>query len=744
MASLAGPGREALLISCDLMKRLLVCFLLTLPLCAADKKPVTLDDLGGGMRNAGGGPRPVSPVWAPDDKRFAYIDDGKLMLFDIPSKAKRELVAMKQIEEMAAAVPEPETSDWTNRRVSERPIQWFSSGDKLLVSSGGDVFVVHLDPADAGKAKVDQLTNTPVQEYDPKLSPDNKYVSFRRIHDLYVLEIATKKVTRLTINGTDTLLNAELDWVYPEELELGTAHWWSPDSKHIAYLQLDTSEEPVFPQVFLLKSRGLLEPERYPKSGDPNAEARVGVVSVEGGDTKWMDLGETRDYLIARVTWLPDSSAVTAMRLNRIQNNLDLLRADISSGESSVLLHERDPYWINVEDEPHFLANGKEFIWESERGEGGFRHFYLYGMDGKLKHPITKGDWAVERLLTVDEDSGHIYYMSSEDSPLESHLYEVDLSGKHRKRMTSGSGVHGVSISPHGAYFTDSFSNLTTPPSQTLRDASGAGVMEWSPANRSAIDKYALSESEIVQVPAGDGQIMYGRLLKPVPFDPTKKYPVIVQVYGGPHAQTVRNQWHGVGMDQVFASAGYVVWSLDNRGSWGRGHKWESVVFRDLGKHELEDQKTGIEYLKKQGFVDPARIGITGWSYGGYMTTYSMVNAPEVFKAGCAGAPVTSWRNYDSIYTERYMGLPSVNKDNYDSSSPQTHAAQLQGKLLILHNVEDDNVHFQNTLQMAEALEKANKQFRMVVYPQKSHGVFGPYSKSLNSTMLAFFEENLK
>jgi dipeptidyl-peptidase-4 len=334
--------------------------------------------------------------------------------------------------------------------------------------------------------------------------------------------------------------------------------------------------------------------------------------------------------------------------------------------------------------------------------------------------------------------------MSNEGSPLESHLYQVDLNGRHRARLTEGSGTHGVSVSPHGAYFTDSFSNLTTPPSQALRDREGGEVLEWLPADHSSQEKYALSAPEIVEVPAADGQTMYGRLLKPVPFDPEKKYPVIVQVYGGPHAQVVHNQWHGLGLDQVFASAGFVVWELDNRGSYGRGHKWESVIFRDMGQHELEDQKTGIEYLKKLSYVDPARIGITGWSYGGYMTLYSLVNAPDLFKAGIAGAPVTSWRNYDSIYTERYMGLPEVNRDNYDSSSPQTHASQLKAKLLVIQNIEDDNVHFQNSIQMADALERANKQFRMVVYPQKSHGVFGQYGKSLNSTMLAFFEENLK
>lgn len=723
------------------MRRLLFALAVFSPILPAQKKPVTIDDVLNRFKpNA---PRPVDPVWSPDDQRFVYIEGGKLILFDIASKAKRELIAMKQLNDSAAPVPEPEVFDWTNRRVSESPIQWFSSGDRLLVEEDGDLFLVSLTPAAPLKAPVEQLTKTDVPEADPKLSPDGKSVSFRRAHDLYCMDIATKKVTRLTSNGSDTLLNAQLDWVYPEELDLGTAHWWSPDSRHIAFLQLDTHSEPLFPQVSLLKSRGLLEPERYPKAGEPNAEARVAIVDVDSGRTRFLDLGETRDALIARVTWLPDSSAVAVMRLNRIQNNLDLIRAGLD-GSTDTLIHETDPYWINVVDEPYFLKNGKEFLWESERGEGGFRHLYLYGMDGKLKRQITKGNWVVERCMAVDEASGRIFYMSTEESPTGSRLYAVDLNGKHRTLLSPAPGVHAVSISPHGAYFTDAFSNLDSPPSQAIRRADGSELMTWMQADMTIANTYMLSKPEIVEVKSTNGDTMYGKLFKPVPFDPAKKYPVIVQVYGGPGAQSVRNIWSGLTDDQFFAAKGFIIWVMDNHGSTGRGHAWESVIFRNMGQHELEDQRLGVDWLKKQSYVDGARIAITGWSYGGYMTLYSLVNAPDVFKCGLAGAPVTDWRNYDTIYTERYMGLPQVNGDAYDHSSPKTHAGNLKAPLLIVHNIEDDNVHFQNSVQMADALERAAKQFRMVVYPQKFHGVFGPYARSLAETRLSFFEENLK
>ena len=706
-------------------------------LLASGKKTVTLDDVGKPAKA-----HEVAPVWSPDGKRFAYIEDEKLWLYDIPARSKRELTAMSRLGDAATKPPETEIFDWSNRRVAEQPVQWFENGDQLLIQAEGDLFLVRLDASDAGKARFDQLTATSAYEYDPKLSPDNRYVSFRRIHDLYVLEIATKKVTRLTHDGSATLLNAELDWVYPEELEIGTAHWWSPDSRHLAYLQLDIHNEPIFPQVSLTKTRAVEEPERFPQPGDPNADARLGVVSIGGGETKWMDLGETRGFLIARVAWLPDSKSVAAMRLNRIQNQLDLMKADVEDGSAEVLIHESDPYWINVEGAPVFLKNRKEFLWESERD--GFRHLYLYDDDGKLKHEITKGEWAVEAVKRVDETDQQIYYVSEEDSPLERQLYRVDFSGKHKTRLTEGQGVHGVSLSPSSDYFFDSFSSLATPPSQTLRDGDGKEVMVWMAKDSSLQETYDLSVPEIVEVRAPDGAQLYGRLTKPPGFDPTKKYPVIDEVYGGPHVQVILNQWTGVGLSQVLAARGYVIWELDNRGSYGRGHKWESVIFRNLGRHELEDQKTGVEYLKKLNFVDGSRIGMMGWSYGGYMTLYSLCNAPGLFRAGLAGAPVTDWRNYDSIYTERYMGLPSENKDGYDHSAPVSRAAGLASRLLIVHNIEDDNVHFQNSLQMADALEKANKQFRMVVYTQKSHGVGGSARSHLYETMVTFFEENLK
>lgn len=708
----------------------------------AEKKPVTLESLSQGGR--GGADFAGVPTWAPDGKHFAYFKGKQIMLYDVPAKSDRELLNVTAMESAASKVPEPERFDWQNRRVRQNSLQWSTSGKEILLSVDGDLFLWHMD-----SSKWDQLTATPVAEFDPKLSPDGKRVAFRREHDLYVLDIASRKATRLTSDGNPTLLNAELDWVYPEELDLGTAYWWSPDSKRLAYLQFDVSHEMQYPQVDLRGLRGSLELERYPQAGTPNADVRLGVISAEGGSTKWMDLGETRDHLLARVHWRPDSSGIAIHRLNRVQNELDLLLADPADGVARTLIHEKDPTWINITDQFHFLKSG-EFVWSSERD--GFRHLYRYSADGKQMGRITQGNqqgnqqgnWEVTDVAGVDEAASRVYYVSTEASPLERQLYAIHMDGSGKQRLTQAAGSHSISMSPSHEYFLDTYSSLTTPPRRTLHAIDGAEWAVYREADHKVQDEYNLLPTEIVQVKAPDGTLLYARLIKPPNFRAGQKYPAIVMVYGGPHAQSVRNSWTGATWDQALAHRGFVIWQLDNRGAAGRGHAFESPLYRRLGEKELADQREGVRHLISQGFVDPARIGIYGWSYGGFMTLYSLLNAPDLFKAGIAGAPVTDWHNYDTIYTERYLGLPSENAEGYRKSSDVTYADKLKGKLLIVHNIEDDNVLFQNTLQMSDALERADKLFTMVIYPQKSHGVGGPARKHLLELTTDFFEKNLK
>ncbi len=605
----------------------------------------------------------------------------------------------------------------------------------MLLSTGGDLFLV-----DVSSGKWEQLTETAEPERDPKLSPDATRVAFRRGHNLYSLHVATKKVARLTHDGSETRLNGELDWVYPEELELSTAFWWSPDSSRLAYLQFDTSRESPFPQADWLAEKPRFEPERYPRAGEPNADVRLGVVGAEGGRTRWMDAGKIRESLLARVAWLPDSARLALQRLNRIQNRLNLLLADAKSGAVRPLLHEEDPQWVNLADHLRFLKDGR-FLWSSERT--GFRHLYLYSIDGTLSRTLTSGEWEVSDLAGVDESNGLVYFTATAESPLERHFYRVGLDGKGLTRLTRTPGTHSISMSPNAGFYLDTHSSLTSPRRQTIHAADGAELAVYKEADRNPLDEYEILPTEILPFRGSGGTLFYARMIKPANFDPARKYPAIVMVYGGPHAQTVRDSWSGLSWDQALAHKGYVIWQLDNRRSAGRGHRWEAVIHRKLGEQELADQKEGVSHLLSLGFVDPKRLGIYGWSYGGYMTLFSLTHAPGLFRAGIAGAPLTDWRNYDSIYTDRYMGLPSDNPNGYRASSPLTNASNLMAKLFLIHNISDDNVHFQNTLQMCDALEKAGKPFELMIYPQKTHEVSGMYRKHLLETMTDFFDRHL-
>ncbi len=603
-----------------------LCGVLAVPLLA-QKKPVTIDTVLE-LRRAAEAP---TPVWAPDGKHFAYFQGGEVRLYDVAAKSEKTLFALEPLEKAAVPVPEPARFDWQNRRVSEDSLEWSQSGKELLLSVQGDLFLFSLE---AGSWR--QLTATAEAERDPKLSADGSRVAFRRGHDLYVLEIASKQVTRLTDDGSATLLNGELDWVYPEELDLSTAYWWAPDSKRIAYLQFDIAREMIYPQVALGGLRAVVEPERYPQAGTPNADVRVGVVAAGGGVTHWMDLGDTRGYLISRVHWTPDSTRLAIQRLNRVQNQLDLLLADASAGTARPILTESDPYWINQNDLFRFIG-ADEFLWGSERD--GFRHLYLYSLDGKLRKRITEGRWEVTEVAGVDEARQKIYYVSTEASPLERQLYSIKLNGKDRARLSQGAGTHEISMSPAAQYYLDDFSSLTEPPRSTVHSIGGGEWAVFHDAGHKLMDNYALLPADIVTFKAQDGTELYGRVTKPANFTAGEKYPAVVMVYGGPGEQVVRNAWQGAGWEQVLAARGFAVWEMDNRGSSGRGHAFETPLYRRFGRAELADQLEGVRYLLAQGFADPARLGMYGWSYGGFMTLYSLLNAPDVFRAGIAGAP---------------------------------------------------------------------------------------------------------
>jgi len=707
----------------------------------AQKEPITLETLGAG-RGGGRGGGFAAPTWMPDGKSFVFRQGGDLMLYDPANRASRLLLDTTPLEEAAIpAPPDGGPTDWTNRRASLGDMQVSSDGKSILYAAGGDLFLIH-----TASAKWEQLTRTPAAELDAKLSPDARMVAFRRGWDLYTIDVATGKETRLTRDGTDTLRNGIPDWVYPEELVLGTGFWWSPDSQSLCFLQFDSSREPVFPHADMLGTRAFPEPERYPQAGENNADIHLGVIAAGGGATRWLDVGDTRNaYLIARAGWMPNARAVYIVRMNRVQSKLEMLSIDIESGRSTTIFQESDPYWINLEGDIEFLPDGRRFLWTSQR-DGGFRHIFLYSIDGRSVRQLTKGNWEVTAIHAVTEAAGgRVFYTSSEPTPTERQLYCVKLDGSGKRQLTGAGATHAISMSPTAAFYLDHSSNLSSPPRTTLHSGDGRQLGVYRESDTSQAGRYDIRPTEIVRFQGPGGVELYGRLIKPAGFEPGRKYPVIVDVYGGPGVGSpIRNAWSGIGIDQVYAHRGYVVWECENRGISGRGHNFETAIHRQLGVAELADQVAGVQYLVSLGFADPARIGITGTSYGGFMTINALLNAPGVFRAGVAGAPVTSWINYDSIYTERYMGLPKDNPDGYRDTALPPKAANLQGKLLLFHNFEDDNVLFQNSLQMINALQLAGKQFEFMLYPQKSHGVGGPAARQLQQMTLDFFERTLK
>ncbi len=695
----------------------------------AQKKPVTLESLKA-VKHLGDGPA----TWAPDGKTFLFQRGSTLRIYDCASRTSKELVSTEALDSAAVKMPEEGAFGWTNRRVESGETAFSASGKEVLYTGEGDLFLIHV-----ADGTWQQLTKTPVAEEDAKLSPDGKMVAFRRASDLYTLDIASGKETRLTHDGSETLLNGELDWVYPEELELGTAYWWSPDSKSIAYLQFDTSREPIVPHEDVLGVRVRYEPERYPQVGENNADVHFGVVPAAGGATRWLEVGDTRNsYLIARAGWMPDSRSVYVVRMNRVQNRLELFSIGVESNMPTPILREADPYWINLDGEVHFLKDGKGFLWTSEKD--GYRHIYLHSIDGKELKQLTKGEWEVRGIVSVGEE--RVLYTSDEGNPLEQHLFSVNLDGSGKERLDKTEGVHQVSGS--GAYYLDTVSNLKSPSRTTLHSSDGTELGVYREADTKRWE-FEILPTEIVKFKGADGTELHGRLIKPKGFQAGKKYPVIVGVYGGPGVMLpVQNSWSGVSMDQVYAHKGYVVWECENRGGQGRGHRFETAIFRNMGVAELADQVAGVKYLVSLGFADEKRIGIHGWSYGGFMTLNALLNAPDVFRCGISGAPVTSWMNYDTIYTERYMGLPKENADAYKNTAVWPKAANLKAKLMLVHNYEDDNVLFQNSLQMTNALQNAGRQFEYMLYSQKTHGVSGPAGDQMNASMLDFFERNLK
>jgi dipeptidyl-peptidase-4 len=595
---------------------------------------------------------------------------------------------------------------------------------------------------DAAAAKALRLTTAAGTEEEATFSPDGKFVAFVRNHNLFVVDVASQRERALTSDGTREVLNGKLDWLYQEEIygrDQFRAYWWSPDSARIAFLQLDERPVPEYTVVDHIPYRPLLEVTDYPKPGDPNPLVKLGVANIATGAAVWVDVSPsaTADFLIVDVDWTPDARQVVYQIQDREQTWLDLNLADVDSGRTRKLLRETTKAWVNNSGDPVWLRDGS-FLWFSERT--GFKHLYRVAADGALRNPVTSGRWDVRTFYGVNESAGALYFSASERSAIGTDIYRINLDGTGLTRISQTEGTHRAIFNPDFTLFADVWSNVTTPPQVRLHRNSGAEVRAVDLNPVTALRDYRLSTPEFVQVKTRDGFVMEGMLIKPPEFNPNRRYPVYQFTYAGPGASQVKNQWGGreYMFHQLLAQHGVVVWVLDNRSASGKGVESQWPVYGRLGEIELQDLEDGVAWLKTLPYVDPTRMVLSGWSYGGFMTAYAMTHSTS-WSAGVVGAPVTDWRDYDTVYTERLMKLPANNPDGYRRTAPRFAADKLQGRLLLLHGTMDDNVHLQNSVQFAYELQRAGKPFEMMLYPKSRHGISdGRLNSHLRQLMFDF------
>ncbi|AGA76968.1 S9 family peptidase [Echinicola vietnamensis] len=581
------------------------------------------------------------------------------------------------------------------------------------------------------------------------LSPDNTKVAFVKDNDLYYITLEDNKVHQVTHDGEwNKIINGSADWVYEEEFSMAQAFEWSPDGQKIAYIRFDESAVPEYN----MQLWGPLYPQdykfKYPKAGEKNSAVSIHVYDLGADESTKMDAGEETDIYLPRIYWTGNSETLAFIRLNRLQNQLDLLHANTATGDSKVILTEKATTYVdlNYNDNLLYLKDGSGFLRTSE--QDGFKHIYHHDMNGALIQQVTSGDWEVTEVVGVNEKSKKIYFVSTEQSPLERNLYVIKLNGKGKKELTPAKGTHGINMSRDQKYFIDYFSTANKPLHVTLNNAKGETikVLEDNKALKDRLDGYALSDKEFFQFQTVDGTQLNGYMIKPADFDETKEHPVLMYVYGGPGSENVRNAWGGTRdfWHHHLAAEGYIVVCVDNRGTGGRGRAFKHATYAQLGNLEVQDQIAGAKYLASLPYVDGARIGIWGWSYGGYMSSLSLMLGNDVFKTAIAVAPVTTWRYYDTIYTERYLQTPQLNPSGYDDYSPLTHVDKLKGNFLLIHGTGDDNVHFQNSVALLDALVAADKQFETFYYPNRNHGIYGGNTTwHLYNLMTNFIKEKL-
>lgn len=612
--------------------------------------------------------------------------------------------------------------------------------DVSVMIKDNDVYIQY------GKQEPKKLTTDTAAEKNPTLSPDGKYVAFTRNGDLYAVDVTSGKEIRYTTDATDVIYNGYSSWVYFEEI-LGRptqykAFWWSPDSKTIAFMRFDDTKVPMFPINGSTGQHGYVEKTRYPKAGDPNPEVRIGFVPASGGAVTWADFNAKDDQYFGTPYWSFDSSNLMVQWMNRGQDNLKFYAVKPNNGAKTEIYDEKQPSWVDLDYDERitYLGDNKHYILKSDRT--GWAHYYLYTLAGKLINPITSGKWQVTKLLKADEKNKIIYFMARKEASTTTDLYRVNYDGKGLKRLTFGNYTHQVALSPSGKQFITTYSNVSTPPKQALLDNKGKLIREIADSKSPDFGKFAIGKTEMITIPTDDGYLLPAVITYPVNFDESKQYPVIFSIYGGPNAGTVTNTWKGTA-GQWWANEGIIQIAVDHRASGQFGKEGVALMHRNLSKWEMKDYITAAQWLKAKPWVNPTKLLITGHSYGGYITTMALTKGADYFDYGYAGAPVTSWELYDTSYAERFMDTPQENPEGYKNASVLTYVDQYKGLLRIMHGDMDDNVHMQNTIQLIDKLQDANKHFELMIYPGGRHGWANTKGKHDFSERARFYYLNL-
>ena len=595
---------------------------------------------------------------------------------------------------------------------------------------------------DFTSGQASRMTSAPGEEQEATFSPDGKLVAFVRGNNLHIVDIASQRESAITTDGSADLLNGKLDWVYQEEVYgrgRFRAYWWSPDSNRLAFLQINEQPVPKYTVTDHIPYRPILEVEGYPKAGDPNPTVKLGIARVAGGTPVWVDLARYApvEFLIVDVDWTPSSQHMIYQVQDREQTWLDLNTAEATTGTPRTLLRETTKAWVNNLGSPVWLKDGT-FLWLSERS--GFKHVYHYKPDGTEVRQITSGRWDVRAFYGIDEASGSLYFSSAERSPITTDIYRVKLDGSGLQRVSQAPGTHRATFNRTFTQYVDAWSDIATPTQLRLHKADGSEVRVIDANPVKALAEYRLLKPEFLQVKTRDGFTMEAMMIKPADFNPSRRYPVFQHTYSGPGSQQVVNRWGGTSylFHQLLAQNGFIVWVLDNRSASGKGVESQWPIYRRLGELELRDLEDGVAWLRQQPYVDASRIVLEGWSYGGFMTSYALTHSTS-FAAGIVGAPVADWRDYDSIYTERYMKMPQNNAEGYAATSAAKAAKNLHGRLLLLHGLTDDNVHVQNSVQLAYELQKLGKPFEMMFYAKSRHGFSDArLTRHLRQTMFDF------